>query len=118
MWIVNLTPNANGSHNDHNAENITSVPEGWAMIPEDFPVPATFPFVSIEAEEKTYTRTVTIEGEGGETVTEHIPYTAMTVTAMTAGVIPDIPAPAPSQLDVLEAQVTYTAMMTDTLLEV
>ena len=28
------------------------------------------------------------------------------------------PEPEPSQLDVLEAQVTYTAMMTDTLLEV
>ena len=29
-----------------------------------------------------------------------------------------IPAAAPSQLDTIEAQVTYTAMMTDTLLEV
>lgn len=29
-----------------------------------------------------------------------------------------MPEPEPSQLDVLEAQVTYTAMMTDTLLEV
>ena len=28
------------------------------------------------------------------------------------------PAEAPSQLDIIEAQVTYTAMMTDTLLEV
>ena len=28
------------------------------------------------------------------------------------------PAETPSQLDVIEAQVTYTAMMTDTLLEV
>ena len=28
------------------------------------------------------------------------------------------PAVAPSQLDIIEAQVTYTAMMTDTLLEV
>lgn len=28
------------------------------------------------------------------------------------------PADTPSQLDVIEAQVTYTAMMTDTLLEV
>ncbi len=28
------------------------------------------------------------------------------------------PEPAPSQMDVIEAQVTYTAMMTDTLLEV
>lgn len=31
---------------------------------------------------------------------------------------PEPPEPEPSQLDVLEAQVTYTAMMTDTLLEV
>ena len=29
-----------------------------------------------------------------------------------------LPAPAPSQMDRLEAQVTYTAMMTDTLMEV
>ena len=29
-----------------------------------------------------------------------------------------IPTPKPSQLDIIEAQVTYTAMMTDTLLEV
>lgn len=28
-----------------------------------------------------------------------------------------IPTPIPSQLDIIEAQVTYTAMMTDTLLE-
>lgn len=28
------------------------------------------------------------------------------------------PAPAPTQIDIIEAQVTYTAMMTDTLLEV
>ena len=31
---------------------------------------------------------------------------------------PELPKPEPSQLDVLEAQATYTAMMTDTLLEV
>ena len=30
----------------------------------------------------------------------------------------ETPEPEPSQLDVIEAQVTYTAMMTDTLLEV
>ena len=28
-----------------------------------------------------------------------------------------VPTPVPSQLDIIEAQVTYTAMMTDTLLE-
>ena len=42
------------------------------------------------------------------------------VVSFTALPIPEIPAPedVPSQLDALEAQVTYTAMMTDTLLEV
>ena len=42
------------------------------------------------------------------------------VTEFIAKEIPEIPEvePAPSQLDVIEAQVTYTAMMTDTLLEV
>ena len=29
-----------------------------------------------------------------------------------------VPEPEPTQLDIIEAQVTYTAMMTDTLLEV
>lgn len=32
-------------------------------------------------------------------------------------IVPE-PEPAPSQLDIIEAQVTYTAMMTDTLMEV
>lgn len=31
---------------------------------------------------------------------------------------PEQPEPQPTQLDIIEAQVTYTAMMTDTLLEV
>lgn len=31
---------------------------------------------------------------------------------------PELPKAQPSQLDIIEAQVTYTAMMTDTLLEV
>lgn len=32
--------------------------------------------------------------------------------------VPEKPEEKPSQLDIIEAQVTYTAMMTDTLLEV
>lgn len=145
MWIVNLTANPNGSHNDHRADHITTVPDGWAMIPRDCAVPETFPFVSIEAEELTYYNevertkkvtkerevqsydaegnpiTVKEEYEAEETVTEQVPYTRMTVTAMTPGVVPEPetePEPAPTQLDRVEAQVTYTAMMTDTLLEV
>ena len=33
-------------------------------------------------------------------------------------IVMEQPEPNPSQLDIIEAQVTYTAMMTDTLLEV
>ena len=118
MWIVKLTPNPNGSHDDHDADHITTVPDGWAMIPEDFAVPDTFPFVDIVAEELTYynevertrkvtkTRevesfdedgkpiTVTEEYEEEETYTEQVPYTMMTVTAMTPGIVPG-PVPEP-----------------------
>ena len=118
MWIVEIKANPNGSHNDHKADHITSVPEGWAMIPDGFPVPNTFPFVSVEAEEVTHTRKIEVYGEGGEISTEHVPYTVMTVTKMYEGIVPEAPEPAPTQLDQLEAQVIYTAMMTDTLLEV
>ena len=34
------------------------------------------------------------------------------------GEVYELPEPEPTQLDLIEAQVTYTAMMTDTLLEV
>lgn len=138
MHIICLTPLAPGVYNDHKADHITAPPDGWAMIPEGFPLPATFPRLgSIEAEEVTYTREVEVEkevtktreiiGEDGqptieeysetETVTEEREYTMMTVVEMTEGTMPEVVEPAPSQLDQIEAQVTYTAMMTDTLLE-
>ena len=144
MWIVKLDALSNGAHQSHGGDGITSVPNGWAMIPEDFAVPDTFPFVDIEAEEVTYyneverTRkvtktcevesfdedgkpiTVTEEYEEEETYTEQVPYTMMTVTAMTPGIVPEPveTVPEPTQLDRVEAQAAYTAMMTGTLLEV
>lgn len=112
MWIVELKTNPNGSHNDHRADHITSVPEGCAMIPEDFTVPSSFPFVDIEAEEVTHYRTVEVEKEvtktrdtgftdedGNpiteeykemETVTEERPWTAMTVISMTEKDVPEV----------------------------
>ena len=119
MHIINLTPLAPGVYNDHKADHITAPPDGWAMIPEDFPLPSTFPRLgSIEAEELTYTReeevqkevtktrdvesfdeegnpiTVTEEYTETELVTEPVEYTMMTVTAMTEGTLPDPPATA------------------------
>lgn len=143
MHIICMTPIADGVYNDHRADHITTVPDGWAMIPEDFPLPSTFPRLgSIEAEELTYTREVEktrevtkrreveVPGPDGqpvtiieeyketETYTEEVPYTMMTVTAMTEGTLPEPVPDTPTQIDQIEAQVTYTAMMTDTLLEV
>lgn len=64
MHIIELTPIEPGVYNDHFSDNIATPPEGWAYIPEDFPLPSTFPRLgSIEAEEMTYTREVEVERE-------------------------------------------------------
>ena len=141
MWIVKIEELPNGAHQNCQADHITTVPEGWAMIPDDFTVPSSFPFVGIEAEEVTYTREVevekevtktreieTVDPEGNpititeeykeiERVTEERPYTVMTVTAMTEGEVPPAPEPEPTEDEKRDAQIFYTAMMTDTLLE-
>lgn len=86
----------NGAHDNlMNLQPLTEIPDGWAIIPDDMEVPDTFPFVDITV-------------QGG------------VVTAMTAGETPEPvpePVPEPTAQERLEAQVTYTAMMTDTLLE-
>ena len=138
MWIVNLTVLPNGAHQSHNADHINPVPDGWAMIPEGFPVPDTFPFVGIQAEEVTYHRevectrmvtktrevesfdeegnpvTCTEEYQVEETCTEQVPYTIMTVTSMTPGIVPT-PAPAPEPEPTMEernrADIDYLAIM-------
>ena len=95
MKIIEIAPLDNGAHRNQNG-GLSVVPEGWAVIPDDMTIPETFPFVNI-------------------TVKDGV------VTSMTAGTMPEPEPevePAPSQLDMIEAQVTYTAMMTDTLLGV
>lgn len=120
MHIICLTPLAPGVYNDHRADHIAAPPPGWAMIPEDFPLPATFPRLgSVEAAELVHTREVEDLDGDGSPVTKTLTYPMMTVTAMAEGTLPEhTAAEAPSPLDRLEAQMTYTAMMTDTLLEV
>lgn len=141
MHIICLTPLEDGVYNDIASKNITSPPEGWAYIPNDFPLPSTFPRLgSIEAEEVTYTREVEVEREVTKTcdsgkvdedltpiMEEHTEleitmeqqeYTMMTVVSMTEGTLSEDTIDEPTQLDRIEAQVAYTAMCTDTLLEV
>lgn len=95
MHIICLTPLEEGVYNDHKANHITTVPDGWAYIPEDFPLPSTFPRLgSIEAKELTYT-----DDEKRE-------YKRVTVTAMTEGTLPEPEPevePEPTTDDVLNA---------------
>lgn len=141
MHIIDLTPLEEGVYNDHNSDNITEPPEGWAIIPDGFPLPSTFPRLgNLVAEEKTYpferkrtvpvtkTRAVPVYDEDGELttmeeefqdeeeVTEVVEYHWMTVTEMTEGTPAPEVTPVATKMDEIEAQTIYTAMMTDTLL--
>ena len=92
MRIIEVKALANGAHRNQTG-SFAAVPDGWAVIPDCIAIPATFPFVSVEAAK--------IDG-------------VMTVTSMTEGVVPD-PAPvdpAPTELEQLRADVDYIAMLT------
>lgn len=106
MHIINLTPLEEGVYNDHKADHITEPPEGWAMIPEDMVLPSTFPRLSsLEAKEITYPYEVEVEKDG-EMVTEQRERVIMTVTAMSEGTLPDPVEPEPTEMEVLQEEVT------------
>lgn len=114
MNIVKIAALKNGAHENRNSNNIMAVPDGWAMIPDGFPVPDSFPFVNIEANTVEHIREA--ENADGEKVIRTVKM--MTVTAMTEMPVPDDPEPEPTEDERRDAQIFYTAMMTDTLLEV
>jgi hypothetical protein len=127
MHIINLTPLEPGVYNDHASDSITAPPDGWAYIPEDFPLPSTFPRLgNIEAKELTY-----IRGENGSLV--HLAQsdeadktngvTIMTVTAMMKGTLPEpVPEPDPTptaeeRIIILEEQLAQSDEIAITLYE-
>lgn len=96
MNIIEIIALDNGAHRNQTYNGV--IPNGWAVDRLSLCV-ENFPFGEVEAKE--------IDG-------------VMTVTSWTAGEIPEPepePEEEPTQLDRVEAQATYTAMMTDTLLE-
>ena len=98
MQIIEIKALDNGAHRNQSGDSVRAVPNGWAVVPASL-VCENFPFGEIVVDDST-----------PPAVTEWKPLP-----------IPEpepLPEPEPTQLDVLEAQVTYTAMMTDTLLEV
>lgn len=71
MNLIQISALENGAHANRCTPWETSVPDGWAQIPEKMELPASYPFVDIEV-----------------TVVDGVP----TVTAMTAREMPDVPA--------------------------
>lgn len=97
MKIIEIQALSNGAHRNQKSDSITTIPKGYAQIPDDMPIPDTFPFVNIEvAEETRYKEVPRYNEETDETETERVPYTIMVVTSMTAGVMPEpVPKPIP-----------------------
>ncbi len=133
MTIIEIVKLDNGAHRNqtaYSADPFTfQVPEGWAIFPDEIEK-ENFPFGDVTVEDKEYVSdkffVPKAEPEEGEVLDEPkepemepMKIMVPTVTSWTPGVIPDpgpAPTPQPSQLDRVEAQSTYTAMMTNTLL--
>ena len=97
MKMLEISALENGAHRNQTYHGV--LPNGWALDRLDL-CKENFPFGEVTAEE--------VKG-------------VMTVTSWTPGEIPEPEPeaePEPTQLDIIEAQVTYTALMTDTLLGV
>lgn len=86
MTIIEIQPQSNGAHRNQTIQGGMACPEGWAIIPADVPIPATYPFV-----------TLTVEGQ--------------TVTGMEPGVVPEPEIPAPTEAEQLRADIDYLAAM-------
>lgn len=132
MRLIEIAALENGAHRNQELNGVVSIPEGWAVIPDEMEIPSSFPFVDITVEEVTHYRdvevvrdvtktrevesfdeegnpiTVTEEYTEMETVTEIQEYTMMTVVSMTEGTLPD---PEPVEPEVPETDnVTWDAM--------
>ena len=96
MRMIEIVALPNGAHNNQTYHGF--LPDGWALIPDNLET-ENFPFGGVTVEE--------LDGR-------------MVVSTWTPLPVPEpaIVEDSPSQMDRIEAQVTYTAMMTDTLLEV
>lgn len=87
--IIEILAQENGGHRNQQG-NIRTIPEGWAVIPEELETP-NFPFGEIEVTE--------IDG-------------VMTVTKWVAGTVPEPEEVPISETEQLRADVDYIAIMT------
>lgn len=92
MRIIEIAALDNGAHRNQNGQ-LSKVPDGWAMIPEDMEL-ENFPFGEVTAEE--------VENAHGERV--------MTVTGWVPGVLPE-PEPEPEVVKEPTAEEILNAML-------
>lgn len=92
MRIIKIAPLKNGAHRKFEMSiSSETLPNGYAIIPDDMVIPDTFPFVNIEVTEETrYNKAKRYNEETEEYETEQIPYTVMVVTSMTEGIVPEV----------------------------
>lgn len=89
MKIIKIEPYDNGAHANQQSSSTFPVPDGYALIPDDMPIPDTFPFVDI-----------TVAGSDPPVV-----------TSMTPRVVPPEPEPAPEPINELEQLRTEVATL-------
>ena len=108
--FIQLEKNPDGSRTFQFGGDMQDGQAYWNV--EQVPLPGTFPWVEIEAREVSHEAVM-----DGEKVL--IPaFTRLEVVSAENGEEIKVEAVAsPTQLDRIEAQVTYTAMMTDTMME-
>ena len=110
--FIQIEKNPDGSHASQYGGELQ---EGWAYWNTDaVPLPESFPWVDIVVEDVTHPE---IKDEENGKVLE-AEYTRLEVVSATDGEVIEVETVVlPTQLDRIEAQVTYTAMMTDTMME-
>lgn len=50
MKIIEIAALDNGAHRNQTISGTMQVPDGWAVIPENMTIPASFPFVDVETD--------------------------------------------------------------------
>ena len=111
MFVIRKEPNPSGAYPPMQTWSGKTVPEGCAIWPDELDTATFYEYNGFV--------TLTIEqAEGLDVVTGCEPSTEAWEEWKASLPDPAETVEEASQMDKLEAQVTYTAMMTDTLLEV
>ena len=111
MNVIEIIALSSGAH--RNTQDINYIPKGYAQIPDDMPIPDTFPFVNIKVADETRYTEKSVYNEVTEMwEIKNIPYTVKVVTSMTEGTMPPSdPVPEEPENNELTAEKMAAAIM-------